>query len=131
MILHPLTSFEIQRYYKNESRFNDVFSRNNLPKTIKNGVYVINLDVYTNLGTHWIALFCRKSEIVSFDSFGVEHVLEEIKEFVRNKNIIANMFRVQANNSIMCGYFCIGFVDFMLAGKKLTDFTSMFSPYDN
>ena len=131
MILHPLTNFEIQRYYKNEPRFNDVFSRNNLPKTIKNGVYVINLDVYTDLGTHWIALFCRKSEIVSFDSFGVEHVLEEIKEFVRNKNIIANMFRVQANNSIMCGYFCIGFVDFMLAGKKLTDFTSMFSPYDN
>ena len=130
MILHPLTNFEIQRYYKNEPRFNDVFSWNNLPKTIKNGAYVINLDVYTDLGTHWIALFCRKSEIVSFDSFGVEHVLEEIKEFVRNKNIIANMFWVQANNSIMCGYFCIGFVDFMLASKKLTDFTSMFSPYD-
>ena len=47
-----------------------------------------------------------------------------------NKNIIANIFRVQANSSVMCGYFCIGFIDFMLAGKKLTDFTSMFSPYD-
>ena len=91
---------------------------------------VINLDEYANIGTHWIALFCKRSEIVYFDSFGVEHVPEEIKEFVGNKNIIANIFRVQANNSVMCGYFCIGFIDFMLAGKKLTDFTSLFSPYD-
>ena len=67
-------------------------------------------------------------EIVYFDSFAVEHVPKEIKEFVGNKNIIANIFRVQANNSVMCGYFCIGFIDFMLAGKKLTDFK--FSPYD-
>ena len=79
---------------------------------------------------HWIALFCNRSEIIYFDNFGVEHVLEEIKEFVGNKNIIANIFRVQANNSVMCGYFCIGFIDFMLADKKLTDFTSIFSPYD-
>ena len=92
--------------------------------------YVLNLDEYAEVGTHWIALFCRRSEIVYFDSFGVEHVPEEIKEFFGNKNIIANIFRVQANNSVMCGYFCIGFIDFMLAGKKLTDFTSLFSPYD-
>ena len=107
-----------------------VFSRNNLPKQIKDGAYVINLDEYADVDTHWIALFCNRSEIVYFDSFGVEHVPEEIKEFVRNKNIIANIFRVQVNNSVMCGYFCIGFIDFMLAGKKLTDFTSLFSPYD-
>ena len=80
--------------------------------------------------THWIDLFFKRSEIVYFDSFGVEHVPEEIKEFIGNKNIKANIFRVQANNSVMCGYFCIGFIDFMLAGKKLTDFTSSFSPYD-
>ena len=77
-----------------------------------------------------IALFCNKSEIVYFDSFDVEHVLEAIKEFVRNKNIIANVFRVQANDSIMCRYFCIGFTDFMVSGKKLTYFRSIFSPYD-
>ena len=124
---HPLTNFEIQKYYQNEPRFNGVFSRNNLPKTIKDGAYVINLDEYADVGTHWIALFCNRNEIVYFDSFGVEHVPEEIKEFIRNKNIIANIFRVQANNSVMCGYFCIGFI---VAGKKLTDFTSMFSPYD-
>ena len=90
----------------------------------------MNLDEYLEVGTHWIALFCNRSEIIYFDNFGVEHVLEEIKEFVGNKNIIANIFRVQANNSVMCGYFCIGFIDFMLSGKKLTDFTSLFSPYD-
>ena len=89
---HPLTNFEIQRCYENEPRFNGVYSRNNLPKKIKDEAYVINLDEYEDVGTHWIALFCNKSEIVYFDSFGVEHVPEEINEFVRNKNIIANIF---------------------------------------
>ena len=127
---HPLTNFEIQKYFQNEPRFNGGFSRDNLPKKIKNGAYVINLDEYADVGTHWIALFCNRSEIVYFDSFGVEHVPEEIKEFVRNKNIKANIFRVQGNSSVMCGYFYIGFIDFMLAGKKLTDFTGLFSPYN-
>ena len=127
---HPLTNFEIKKYYQNEPRFNGVYSRNNPPKTLNDGAYVINLDEYTDIGTHWIALFCNRTEIVYFDSFGVEHIPEEIKEFIGNKNIKANIFRVQANDSVMCGYFCIGFIDFMLSGKKLTDFTSMFSPYD-
>ena len=74
--------------------------------------------------------FVKKNEIVYFDSFGVEHIPEEIKEFIGNKNIKANIFRVQENNSIMCGYFCIGFIDFMLAGKTLIDLTNLFSPYD-
>ena len=125
---HPLTNFVIQKYYQNEVRFNGVYSKNNLPKKIKDEAYIINLDEYADVGTHWIALFCNRSEIVYFDSFGVEHVPEEIKEFIRNKNIIANIFRVQANNSIMCRHFCIGFIDFMLASKKLTDFMNMFSP---
>ena len=72
----------------------------------------------------------KKSEIVYFDSFGAEHIPEEIKEFIGNKNIKTKIFRVQANNSVMCGYICIGFVDFMLAGKKLSDFTTLFFPYD-
>ena len=54
---HPLTNFEIQRYYQNEPRFDEVFSRNNLPKTIKDGAYVIDLDEYADVGKHWIALF--------------------------------------------------------------------------
>ena len=127
---HTLTNFEIQKYYENESRFNGVFSRDTLPKKIKDGAYVINLDEYEDIGTHWIALFCEKNGIVYFDSFGVEHIPEEIKKFIGNKNINANIFRIQANNSVMYGYFCIGFIDFMLANKKLTDFTNLFSPYD-
>ena len=127
---YPLKNFEIQQYYQSEPRFNGTYSRNNLPKKIKDVTYVINLGDYADVGTYWIAFFCNRSEIVCFDSFGVEHVPEEIKEFVGNKNIIANIFWVQANNSVMCGYFCIGFIYFMLAGKQLTDFTSIFSPYD-
>ena len=122
---HPLTNFEIQKYYKSEPRFNGV---NNLFKKIKE--YIINLDEYSDVGTHWIALFCKKNEFVYFDSFGVEDISEEIKEFIRNKNIKANIFRIQEDNSIMCGYFSIGFIDFMLAGKRLTDYTDLFSPYD-
>ena len=72
-------------------------------KKINNGAYVINLDEYADLGTHWIALFSNRGENVSFDSLGVEHVPEETKKFVGNKNIRANIFRVQANNTIMCG----------------------------
>ena len=74
--------------------------------------------------------FIKKNEIVYFDSLGVEHIPEEIKEFIGNENIKTNIFRIQENNSIMCGYFCIGFIDFMLTGKKLTDYTNVFSPYD-
>ena len=129
---HPLSNFEIQKCYKTEPRFNGVFSRNNLPTKIKEGGYIINLDEYADVGTHWIAFFCKKKkkEIVYFNSFGVEYISEEIKEFIRNENIKANIFRVQENNSIMCGYSCIGFIDFILAGKKLTDYTNLFSPHD-
>ena len=62
--------------------------------------------------------------------FGVEHIPEEVKKSIGNKNLKANIFRVQANNSGMCAYFCIGFIDFMLAGKKLTDYTNFFCPHD-
>ena len=101
-----------------------------MPKKIKDGPYVINLDEYADVGTHWIALFCNRNEIVYFNSFDVEHIPEEIQKFVGNKNMKANIFRVQENNSIMCGHFCIGFIDFMLAGKNFTDYTNLFSPHD-
>ena len=60
---HPLTNFEMQKYYENEPRFNGVYSRNNLPKKIKDGAYVINLDEHADTGTHWIALFCKKMKL--------------------------------------------------------------------
>ena len=77
MLPHPLPNFEIQKYYQNKPRFNGVYSRNNLPKKIKDGTYLINLDEYADVGTHWVALFCRRGEIVFFDS--LEHIPEEIR----------------------------------------------------
>ena len=76
--IHPLTNFEIQKYYQNEPRFNGVYSRGNLPKYIKDGTYVINLDEYAGVGTHWVALFVSNNEIVYFDVFGVEYVPDSL-----------------------------------------------------
>ena len=73
-------------------------------------------------------MYANNDDVTYFDSFGVEHILKEIKAFINNKNIKTNIFRIQAYDSIMCGYFCIGFIDFMLAGKILTEFTNLFSP---
>ena len=78
---HPFTNSEIQKYYQNEARFNGVYSRDNLPK-IKDGAYVINLDEYSDIGTHWVALWVNNNNVTYFDSFGVEHIPKEIKEFV-------------------------------------------------
>ena len=68
------------------------------------------------------------NDVTYFDSFGVEHIPNEVKRFIDNKNIKTNIFRIQTYDSIMCGYFCIGFIDFMLAGKTLTEYTNLFSP---
>ena len=65
--------------------------------------------------------------VTYFDSFGVEHIPKEIRNFIENKNI-TNIYRKQAYNSIMCGHFCIGFIDFMLKGKSLLEYTNLFSP---
>ena len=126
---HPLTNIEINEYYKNEPRFNGVYSRNNLPNKIKKGAYVINLDEHENAGTHWVSLFVKTKYTVYFDSFGVEHIPKEINKFIRNE-IKSNIFRIQVYDSIMCGYFCIEFVNDMLKGKTLLDYTNLFSPND-
>ena len=127
---HPLTNFEIQKYYQNKKRFNGVFSRDNLPNKIKHGAYIINLDEYSDIGTHWVALYVKNNDITYFDSFGVEHIPKEIKEFIKNKNIKTNIFRIEAYDSIICRYFCIGFINFMFKGKTFTEFTNLFSPND-
>ena len=115
-------------YYQNEPRFNEVYSRDNLPDKIKYGAYVINLDEYSDIGTHWITLYVNNKTVTYFDSFGVEHIPKEVKTFINNKNIIANIFRIQAYDSVMCGYFCIRFIDFMFKDNSLTGFTNLFSP---
>ena len=90
-----------------------------MPKPIKTGAYVINLEEYPDVGTHWITLYANNS--------GTEHVAKEIKRFIGHKDIKTKTFRIQANNSIMCGYFCIGFKDFMFAGKHLIFYQLFFS----
>ena len=105
-----------------------MYSRSNLPNKIKKGAYVINLDEYENTGTHWIALFVKTNDAIYFDSFRIEHIPNEINKFIGNKNIISN--RLQACDSIMFGYYCIEFINYMLKGKTLLDYTNLFSPND-
>ena len=133
---HPLTNFEIQKLYQNKPRFNGVYSRDNIPKKTDE-VYIINLDEDSDIGTHWVALYVRganpkdeQNNIVAYlHSLCVEHIPKESKEFIdRSLYITINIFRMRAYDSIMWGYFCIGFIDFMLAGKTLTEFTNLFSP---
>ena len=106
MLLHPLTTFEMQKYYRNEMNFNGVYSRNSLPR-IRDGTYAINHYEYKSIRTHWMALYVNCNNIIYFDSFGVEHISKEIEKFIGNKNLIINIYRTQAYDLIMCGYFCI------------------------
>ena len=98
-------------------------------KKKKDGAYVINLDKYADIGTRWIVLYVKNNEVIYFDSFGVEHIPKQIKKFIGQRNIKTKIFRIQGDNSMMCGYFCILFINFMFAGKSLIDLTNLFSPY--
>ena len=119
----------MQKYYQNDLRFNRISSRYGLPR-IKDEAYIINLDEYSDIGTHWVSLYVGEAspkdvgevnDVTYFDYFGVE-----IRTFIdrlspsasHNKNIKTNIFRIQAYDSVMCGYFCIrciGFIGFILA----------------
>ena len=118
---HSLTNFEIQKYYENEPKFNGAYSRNNLSK-IKDREYMINLNEYESIETYWIVLYINPKNVTYFVSFGVEHIPKDIRKFFGNKNIITNIYRIQAYDSIMCGYLCLGFIDFMLKGKSLLEY---------
>ena len=115
-----------------------MYSRNNLPNKIKKGAYVINLDEYENTGTHWVSLLVKTNEAIYFDSFGIEHIPKEISKFINNdmikpsslKSIKRNIFRIQAYDSVMWGYFRIKFINYMLKGKTLLDYTNLFLPND-
>ena len=111
MLPHLLTNFEIQKYYQNDSRFYRVYSRDNPSERsstkIKDGAYVINLDEYSDIGTHWVALYVQNNHVTYFDSFEVEHIPKEIKTFIGNKNIKTNIFRIPAYDLLMCGYFVL------------------------
>ena len=115
-------------YYQNKPRFNGGYSRDNLPDKIRDGACVINLDEYSDIGTQWIALYVNSKTIEYSVSFGLEHIPKEIKNFINNKNIIVNIFIIQAYDSVMSGHFCIGFINFMFKGNSLTDSTGLFPP---
>ena len=131
-----LTNFEVQKYHLNENKFSIVYSINNLTK-VKDGLYVINLDEFKSIGTHWITLCVNginrraSYDAIYFDSLGVEHIPKEIKKFRRNKNIIINIYRIQACDLKKFRYSCIGFINFMLKGKSLLNYTKLFSPNDS
>ena len=109
------------KYYQNEPKFNGVYSRDNLPDKIKDEIYVINLDKDSDTGTRWIFLYALNNNVTYFEGFGFEHIPKEIERFIKGSSITKNIYRLQAYDSVMCGYVCIGFIDFMLQGKSLTD----------
>ena len=117
----------MQKYYQNKPKFNRIYSRNNLSE-IKDEAYIINIDDYESIGTHWIALYLNAKNVTYVDSFGVEYIPKEIRKQIGNKNIITNIFRIQASDSIMSRYFSNGLIDFMLKGKNFLKYTNSCSP---
>ena len=124
---HPLTNYEIQKYYENKHKCNDDYSRNNLSK-IKDAAHILNLNEFKSIGTQWIALYENGKNGTYFHKFGVEYIPNEIRKFIGKKNIITNIYIIQAYDSVICGYFCIGFIDFMLESKSLLEYENVFSP---
>ena len=122
---HSLTNFEIRKYYRKEPRFNGVYSRDNLTDKKSDGTYVINLDEYSDSGTHWIALHAMNNSVTYFDSFGAEPIQKEVKIFIDKSIFVTNIFRIQAYDSVMWGYCCTGFIACILKGKTLADFTNL------
>ena len=118
------------KYYENDMKLNSVYSRDNLPTKINDGAFEINLDEHSDIGTHWVALWVNNNNnnnnVTYFGSFGVEHIPKEIIKFIKNRNIKTNIFRIQAYDSIMCGYFCTEFIYFMFKGKNWLDIRIFF-----
>ena len=91
---HSVRHFEIQKHYQNEPRFNGVYSRENLQK-MKDGPYIVNLDEYSDIGTHWVASHVQNNDVTFFGSFGLERIPKEIRTFISNRNIKTNIFRIK------------------------------------
>ena len=104
-----------------------VFIQEIILSKIKDGTYIINLDEYESIGTHSIALYVNAENVTYFNSFGVEHIPKESIKFIGNKNYITNIYRIQAYDSIMCSYFLMRYINFMLKRKSLLDYTNLFS----
>ena len=129
-MLHHLNNIEITNHFKYEPRFNGVFSRNNLPK-IKDGEYVINLDDKNSKVIHWVSLVIDRNGAAYFDSFRIEYIPQEVLNKIKEKSITHNIFRIKDNEFIMRGFCSITFIEYMIAGKTLLDYTNLFSLNDH
>ena len=100
-----------------------------MPK-IKDGAYVINLHDKNRKGTYWVSLFIDRNLSICFESFGIEYIPLEVLNKIKDISITHNIFIIQDNESIMCAFYCITLIEYMLAGKALLDYTNLFSPND-
>ena len=129
MLPHLLTNLGIETYLQNEPK-NAYFLRNNLPNIPKDGAYIVNIYNYEATGTHKVLFYVNGNTATYFNRFKAEHIPEEMKAFIDNKNIVANIYRVEAYDSIMYGYLCNGFIDSLFKSKTLTDFTNLSLPHN-
>ena len=120
VLLHNLSNTEITKYIKYKIRFNDVFLRNIISR-IKDGVCVVNLNDKNGKGRQWVSSFIDVNTAVYLDSFGIEYI-------PKDKSVTRNIFGIQSDDSIKCGFYCIAFRECKLAGKTLLGYIDLFSP---
>ena len=97
---------------------------------MKDGAYVINLDDKNSKWTHWFSLLIDENTAAYFDSFGIEYIPQEVLNKIKDTSITHKIFRIQDNESIMCEFYCIAFIEYMLAGKTLLDYINLLSPIE-
>ena len=113
-------------YFNSDKRFDGTFSRDNLNIFNKDGAYIINLDKYDNIGTHWVAIYLKNNNVTYFDSFGIEYIPKEITKLINDKSVKSNIFRIQSFNSILCGYFYTGFIEYTSNNLGLNEYAKLF-----
>ena len=113
-------------YFNSDKSFDGTFSRDNLNIFNKDGAYIINLDKYDNIGTHWVAIYLKNNNVTYFDSFGIEYIPKEITKLINDKSIKSNIFRIQSFNSILCGYFYTGFIEYTSNNLGLNEYAKLF-----
>lgn len=124
------SNIDIQNELQNYKQFKGVYSKDTLDDNLQYGFYIINLDISTNKGTHWVAYYRNKIMNVYFDSFGMPPL-----DILNIKPIVMNSEQIQNENSIMCGQYCIAFIKFMNNKKNIIDsfqtFINLFKSEDN
>ena len=128
--LHPLNNIETGSYFKYGPRLNGICPRKNLPR-IKDGAYATNLADKYSKGKHWVSLYIDRNTAIYFYSFGIDYILQEVLNKIKGKLITHNIFIMQDNESVMCGFYCIALIDYMLAAKNVLDYTNFFFPNEN